>query len=93
MSDRWTSFPLSDHHIRGFSIIGEPDKCLDLFKQLYTNNPSGFIWEVLVICYLLLLVVSIFLRFISTLVAHFDSLAQSSVSVDLSERLPQNRGE
>ena len=44
------SFPLSDHHIRGFSIIGEPDKCLELFQQLYNNNPLSSIWAVLVIC-------------------------------------------
>ena len=31
-------FPLSDHHIRGFSIIGEPERCLELFQQLYNNQ-------------------------------------------------------
>ena len=84
-------FPLSDHHIRGFSIIGEPDKCLDLFKQLYTNNPSEFhLGSISNMLFIALGCKHIPQGFISTLVAHFDSLAQSSVSVDLSERpLPQ----
>ena len=35
-------FPMSDHHIRGFSIIGEAERCLDIFKQLYDQNPAEF---------------------------------------------------
>ena len=35
------SFPVSDHHIRGLTIIGELS-CLALFKQLYENSPSDF---------------------------------------------------
>ena len=48
-------FPLSDHHIRGFSIIGEAERTLELFQQLYNRNPSEFQLEVLVICCLWLL--------------------------------------
>ena len=33
---------MSDHHIRGFSIIGEAERCLDIFKQLYDQNPAEF---------------------------------------------------
>ena len=32
-------FPLSDHHIRGFSVIGEAERCLQLFQQLYNSAP------------------------------------------------------
>ena len=35
-------FPLSDHHIRGLSIIGEAERCLQLFQQLYKRNPAEF---------------------------------------------------
>ena len=35
-------FPISDHHIRGFSMIGEAERCLDLFRQIYTRNPEEF---------------------------------------------------
>ena len=31
-------FPLSDHHIRGFSVIGEAERCLQLFQQLYVQQ-------------------------------------------------------
>ena len=35
-------FPISDHHIRGFSIVGEAERCLWLFQQLYLASPSEF---------------------------------------------------
>ena len=35
-------FPLSDHHIRGLSIIGEAERCLLLFQQLFERKPSCF---------------------------------------------------
>ncbi len=35
-------FHLSDHHIRGLSVIGEAERCLQLFQQLYNNNPDQF---------------------------------------------------
>ena len=35
-------FPLSDHNIRGFSVIGEAERCLQLFQQLYNHNPADF---------------------------------------------------
>ena len=34
--------PLSDHHVRGFSIIGEAERCMNLLQQLYMSNPSEF---------------------------------------------------
>ena len=33
--------PLSDHHIRGFSIIGEAERCLELFG-VFISEPSEF---------------------------------------------------
>ena len=35
-------FPMSDHHIRGYSIIGEAERCLQLFQQLYNYTPGEF---------------------------------------------------
>ena len=35
-------FPLTDHHIRGFSIIGEAERALSLFMTLYNLKPSEF---------------------------------------------------
>ena len=35
-------FPLTDHHIRGLSVLGEAERTLYLFEQLYKNNPSQF---------------------------------------------------
>ena len=35
-------FPYSDHHIRGFSMIGEAERCHLLFNQLYESNPAEF---------------------------------------------------
>ena len=34
--------PLSDHHVRGFSIIGEAERCMNLLQKLYISNPSEF---------------------------------------------------
>ena len=48
---RW--FPLSDHHIRGFSIIGEAERCLTLFQNLFIIKILKNLQLVaLVICYL-----------------------------------------
>ena len=84
-------FPLSDHHIRGFSIIGEPDKCLELFKQLYLNNPSEFhLGSISNMFFVALGCQNIPQELISSLVSHFDSLAQKCISVDVPHRsLPQ----
>ena len=35
-------FPISDHHIRGLSIIGEAERCISLFRQLYEITPGDF---------------------------------------------------
>ena len=35
-------FPISDHHIRGFSILGEDERCLEIFQDLYNNMPGEF---------------------------------------------------
>ena len=35
-------FPLTDHHIRGLSVLGEAERTLYLFEQLYKDNPSQF---------------------------------------------------
>ena len=34
-------FPLSDHHIRGLSVIGEAERCLQLFSSSHPLSPAG----------------------------------------------------
>ena len=43
------SLPLSDHHIRGFSIIGEAERCLELFGVFISEIRQNFGLVVLVI--------------------------------------------
>ena len=45
-------FPLSDHHIRGYSIIGEAERCIGLFQQLYDIILQNFRLAVSAICFL-----------------------------------------
>jgi len=35
-------FPISDHHIRSLSIIGEAERCLELFQQLFRITSNEF---------------------------------------------------
>lgn len=73
-------FPLSDHHIRGFSIIGESERCLALFQQLYANNPSEFgLGSISNMLFMALGSELIPQLLVSTLSAHFDRLAREFV--------------
>ena len=84
-------FPLTDHHIRGLSIIGEADRALGLFKRLYDRNPSEFqIGSLSNMIFMALGCEHIPKLFVATLVAHFDRLAKSSIS-DLSNTPPLPR--
>ena len=84
-------FPLSDHHIRGFCIIGEADRCLQLFRSLYNNNPNEFMLGSLSnMMFMALGCETIPHKFISSLSAHIDKLARSSFSEDsVNTVLPQ----
>tara|TARA_Y100001933_G_C18985229_1_gene558227 strand:- start:16 stop:1986 length:1971 start_codon:yes stop_codon:yes gene_type:complete len=76
-------FPLSDHHIRGLSVIGEADRSLVLFQQLYNRNPSEF--QLGSISNMLFMALGCEYHpssFIATLAHHFNSLAQSTISSD-----------
>ena len=79
-------FPLSDHHIRGFSVIGEANRCLELFQKLYAINPSGFqLGSVSNMFFMALGCEKLPRSLVNTLSKHFDSLAKTSISA-----LPDN---
>ena len=67
-------FPISDHHIRGFSIIGEAERCLQLFQQLYRSIiPAEFqLGASAIYCLWLLVVSQLPQAFVNTWLSHFD---------------------
>jgi len=74
-------FPLSDHHIRGFSVIGEAERCLNIFKQLYTRNPIEFqAGSISNLLFSALGCEQLSLAFVASLVVHFERLAKSSIT-------------
>ena len=74
-------FPLSDHHIRGFSIIGEAERCLELFQQLYNRNPAEFqLGSISNILFMALGCAPVSQASVKTLAGHFNRLAKSSIS-------------
>ena len=73
--------PLSDHHIRGLSIIGEADRCLELFQQLYNANPHQFqLGSISNMMFMALGCEQISRPFVAALASNFESLAQASIS-------------
>ena len=81
-------FPLSDHHIRGLSVIGEADRALGLFQRLYDRNPSEFqIGSLSNMIFMALGCEQIPRLFVKTLAEHFARLAQSAI-VDLPHQPP-----
>ena len=79
-------FPLSDHHIRGFSVIGEADRCLQLFQQLYNITPGEFQLGTLSNMFFMALGCEEPSRpLLTTLATHFERLATTLVS-DLPSR-------
>ena len=74
-------FPISDHHIRGFSILGEDERCLEIFQDLYNNMPGEFqLGSISNLFFIALGCDPIPRPFIDALALHFEQLAQSSVS-------------
>lgn len=81
-------FPLSDHHIRGLSIIGEADRCLQLFQQIYNNNPAEFqLGSVSNMLFMALGCEQLPMPFVTSLAEHFERLAKTVVS-DLPRQPP-----
>ena len=73
-------FPISDHHIRGFSIIGDADRCLWLFQQLYNYTPNEFqLGSISNLLFMALGCERLPQRFVTALTAHFDRVAQDAV--------------
>ncbi len=71
------SFPLSDFHIRGFSVIGQTDRSLYLFRQIYENNPSQFkVNSISNMLFIALGLEKVEYSFIHDLVLRFDALAK-----------------
>ena len=71
--------PSRDHHIRGFSIIGEDERCLWLFEQLYIQNPADFpLGSISNMLFMALGSEQLPLDLVSTLVAHFKQLSAKS---------------
>lgn len=73
-------FPLSDHHIRGFSVIGEAERCLALFQRLYNHNPSDF--QLSSLSNMLFMALGSELipeAFVSTISEHFNRLAKETI--------------
>ena len=69
-------FMLTDHNIRGLSMIGEHDRALSIFQALYNNNPSIFgIGSISNIFFMALGCERLELPFVRVLAAHFDKLA------------------
>ena len=69
-------FMLTDHNIRGLSIIGEADRALSVFQALYNNNPSAFgIGSISNILFMALGCEELGHPFTRVLVSHFDGLA------------------
>ena len=82
------SLPLSDHHIRGFSIIGEAERCLELFGALYKRNPSEFrLGSISNILFMALGSEKIPSSFVDALVNHFGRQAKSLIK-DLPDSPP-----
>lgn len=72
-------FPLSDHHIRGLSVIGEAERCLQLFQQLYNLRPSEFqLGSVSNMLFMALGSEQLPQTFVSTLASHFYRLSSQA---------------
>lgn len=74
-------FPLSDHHIRGFSIIGEAERSFNLFQQLYKRNPNQFqLGSVSNMLFMALGSEKLPQVLVSTLTSHFQRLSAQAFS-------------
>ena len=80
-------FPLSDHHIRGFSVIGEHEKCLALFQDLYNQSPSEFhLGSISNMLFIALGCEKLPGKFVEALVSHFDRLATKDITTSFLAR-------
>ncbi|KZR84360.1 hypothetical protein PMIT1342_00077 [Prochlorococcus marinus str. MIT 1342] len=82
-------FPISDHHIRALSVIGEASRCLDLFRRLYEASPVEFtIGSISNLLFLSLGSEELPHEFLDQLHRHFDQLAQKMFGPIESEQIP-----
>ena len=80
---------MSDHHIRGF-IVGEAERCLDIFKQLYDQNPAEFTAGSISNLHFLYLGVRNFLAFVASLAERFEHQAKLAIAdIPVDPPLPQ----
>lgn len=86
-------FPLSDHHIRGFSIIGEAERCLKLFQGLYNCTPGQFqLGSLSNLLFMALGCEQLPQALVTALTNQFDCLSKSSISISdlpVQSSLPQ----
>ena len=76
---RW--FPLTDHHVRGLTIIGEVERAFFLFQQLYNNRPSDFqLGSISNMLFFAMGCEHMHLPLVKALVTHFDYLASQQLS-------------
>ena len=74
-------FPLSDHHMRGLSILGEAERSLQLFQQLYNHDPAQFLLgSVSNMLFIALGIEQLPQSFVSVLTAHFHHLSNQAFS-------------
>ena len=72
-------FPLSDHHMRGLSILGEAERSLQLFQQLYNHDPAQFqLGSVSNMLFIALGIDQLPQSFVSALTAHFHHLSNQA---------------
>ena len=84
-------FPISDHHIRGLSIIGEDERCLNIFMQLYGRRSEEFqSGSISNLFFSALGCEKPPLGFVASLASHFERVAKSSISdLPVSPPLPK----
>ena len=84
-------FPLSDFHIRGFSVIGQSERSLYLFRQIYDHDPSQFqVSSISNLFFLSLGVEKIEHSFIDDLALRFDALAKDRIP-DFAPQVSSNK--
>jgi len=82
-------FPVSDHHIRAFSMIGEASRCFGLFRRIYEAFPGEFtIGSISNLLFMSMGLEELPNAFLEQLHRHFDQLAQKMFGSMESEQIP-----
>ncbi len=81
-------FPISDHHVRAFSIIGEASRCLELFRRLYEACHGDFtMGSISNLIFMSMGLEELPHEFLEQLHNHFDQLAQKMLGSMESEQV------